>query len=79
MSDMNEKTPHAYLANGVLHNNESTSFIHKRCLINQTGKLSIYLTEDELELTLLEEFEKYRKQNTISIVLVESSNIRKKH
>ena len=71
ISDMNEKTPPAEVANGVLHNNKSTCFYllvlypRRHMPSIQNGKnISIHFTEDEIPL--LDEFEQYRKQNYIN-------------
>ena len=68
---MNEKTPPAEVANGVLHNNKSTCFYllvlypRRHMASIQNGKnISIHFTEDEIPL--LDEFEQYRKQNYIN-------------
>ena len=71
ISDMNEKTPPAEMANGVLHNKKSTCFYllvlypRRHMPSIQNGKnISIHFTEDEIPL--LDEFEQYRKQNYIN-------------
>ena len=67
---MNEKTPPAEVANGVLHNKKSTCFyllvLYQRYVPSiQSGKnINIHFTEDEIPL--LDEFEQYRKQNYIN-------------
>ena len=59
---MNEKTPPAYTANGVLHNKKSTCFYllvlypRRHMPSIQNGKnISIHFTEDEIPL--LDEFD----------------------
>ena len=68
MSDMNEKTPHTFMANGVLHNKIYLFYLSvpytKDALSTKRKNISIHFTEDEL--TLLDEFEKYRNQNYIN-------------
>ena len=57
ISDMNEKTPPADMANGVLHNKKSTCFYllvlypRRHMPSIQNGKnISIHFTEDEISL-----------------------------
>ena len=68
---MNEETPPAEVANGVLHNKKSTCFYllvlyQRRHMPSiQNGKnIGIHFTEGEIPL--LDEFEQYRKQNYIN-------------
>ena len=68
---MNEKTPPAYTANGVLHNKKSTCFYllvlypRRHMPSIQNGKnISFHFTEDEIPL--LDEFEQYHNQNYIN-------------
>ena len=83
ISDMNEKTPPANTANGVLHNNKSTCFYllvlypRRHMPSIQNGKnISIHYAEYEsLRLMSLSSI----ASRTISIVLFGSSNIWKKH
>ena len=68
---MNEKTPPAEMANGVLHKQKIYLFLllvlyQRRHMPSiQNGKnISIHFTEDEIPLH--DEFEQYRKQNYIN-------------
>ena len=68
MNDINEKTPHAYMANWVLHNKTYLfyfSVLYTKDAYQANGKnISIHFTEHEL--TLLDEFEKFSTQNCIN-------------
>ena len=83
ISDMNEKTPPAEMANGVLHNNKSTCFYllvlypRRPCLLFKTERISvsIFLKMKSLCSMSLSSI----ASRTTSIVLVGSSNIWTKH